>query len=183
MILKELAKRDIKAIFFVLGCKLEEYPELGHLIIEHGHLIGNHTYEHLNIKKCSYGEYKRSIEKAEKYISSIYSHSNYRLLFRPPYGSFSIRQLFYVLFSKYLLINWTIDSRDSFILKASDLLKYCKKIEMRNGDILLFHEDYCQTVEALPEILDHIYQKGFKIKLKLQEFNVPSGIRSDYIRE
>lgn len=164
-ILQTLAERNIKAIFFVTGCQLKKYPELGRKIVEYGHLIGNHTYDHLNIKKCTYSEYKKSIEKTEENISLLYSDRKYQKLFRPPFSSFSIRLLVYIFFSRYLLVNWTIDSRDSFILQADSLVKYVNNLKLCNGDILLFHEDYSQTVEALPEILDHIQDQGFEFDL------------------
>ena len=154
LILAELARREIKAVFFVSGIELEKYPELGRLIVEQGHLLGNHTFEHPDIKHCSLTEYKQSVNRAEQLIELACSGRDYRRLFRPPYSSFSLEMLSYFFFSDYLLLNWNVDSRDSFILNADELVEYVSSLPIRSGDILLFHEDYAQTVAALPAILE-----------------------------
>lgn len=153
IILDELSRRNIKAVFFVTGSELEKYPELGRRIIAEGHFLGNHTFEHLNVKDVNFSDYKKSIDKTEEIISRI-NDKDYKKLFRPPYSAFSLKLIWYVLTSNYLLFNWNIDSRDSFISDAQELLDYVVSLDFKEGDVLLFHEDYKHTVTALPEILD-----------------------------
>lgn len=162
IILDELAKRDIKAAFFVTGSELEKYPDLGKRIIAEGHLLGNHTYEHLNVKNVRFSDYKKSIIATEQIIMNI-SSSKHRFCFRPPYSAFSLKLIWYVLTTNYSIFNWTVDSRDSFIINRNELVDHVDNLDLRNGDVLLFHEDYKQTVAALPEIIDNIEARGINI--------------------
>lgn len=154
IIIDTLAKRGINAIFFVTGKELEQYPEMGRLIVQHGHILGNHTYEHLDLRKCDFNEYLRSIKKTYEIISLFQSPE--KRIFRPPYGSLSLRLITAIVSSKSILMNWTVDSRDSFIKEDARLVNYVKTLPITQGDILLFHEDYPQTMRALPEIIDHL---------------------------
>jgi len=164
IILKELKKRDVKAIFFVTGSELYNNQDLGKSIIEDGHLIGNHTYDHLSVNNCSFEEYRNSIEKNDVLLDSLIPDFNIKL-FRPPYSDFSAHLLLYILFSDYMLLNWTKDSRDSFILSSDGLLEYVRSLRVCNGYILLFHEDSSQTVMAIPEVIDFFQSKGFQFVL------------------
>ena len=164
LILEELKKRSIKAVFFVTGCELEKYPELGRRIVADGHLLGNHTYEHVGVDKCCFKDYRLSIEKADSLIRSIVPLSDSKL-FRPPFSKVSIELLWFMLFSDYKLFNWTQDSRDSFIPYPEQLMDYNRKLPIVNGDILLFHEDYEHTVCALPKLLDYFQESGFVFRL------------------
>ena len=163
-ILKLLKLYDFKATFFLQGNLLRKYHQLGRMIVEQGHEIGNHTYEHIDIKKCSYNKFHDSVLKTEKLISSIYKKHNkkYRKLIRTPYGSINFKLLYYILRHKYLLVSWNKDSRDSFIRNDKDLIKYFQSYEIYDGDIILFHEDYNHTVKALPEILYSLNEQGVR---------------------
>lgn len=166
VILDELLKRNIKVAFFVTGCELEKYPDLGKRIVAEGHLLGNHTYDHINISEVPFAEYITSIEKAELVIGQFRAGKD-RKLFRPPYSSFSFSLLCYVVTKSFLLFNWSLDSRDSFIKNSSDLIDYVNSMSIINGDILLFHDDYSQTAAALPTIIDDLLKKGHQFTLPI----------------
>ena len=163
-ILDILKKRNIQVVFFVTGSELAKFPALGEKIVADGHLLGNHVYDHMGVDECTFREYQLSIEKADNLINNIDSLEKAKL-FRPPYSKISIKLLFFILFSKYTLFNWTIDSLDSFIHSKEELLDYCQKLSIVNGDILLFHEDYEHTVSALPKLLDYFQESGFVFRL------------------
>jgi peptidoglycan/xylan/chitin deacetylase (PgdA/CDA1 family) len=160
-IVKILNERSIKSTFFILGSQLEAFPDLGTLISENGHELGNHTFNHTNIKAGRLNEFNESVMKTEQLISK-YSKNNYRKIFRPPYGTLNPSLLLYMIFREYLLVGWTIDSRDSFVTDTKHLVNYVADLSIRNGDIILFHEDYSHTVAALPDILDALIDRGFK---------------------
>ncbi len=153
-ILSTLSKKNIKGIFFVTGKELEKYPEMGKLIVQHGHMLGNHTYEHLDLKKCPFDEYIHSIENTYRTISSFQDAKI--KIFRPPYGRFSLKLLSYIVSSKTIMMNWTVDSRDSFIRDPEKLTTYVKSLPVNPGDILLFHEDYAHTMTALSQIIEYL---------------------------
>lgn len=68
LILDELSRRNIKAAFFATGSELEKYQDLGRRIVDEGHLLGNHTYDHLDVKKVRFSRYKKSLIRSEKLL-------------------------------------------------------------------------------------------------------------------
>lgn len=77
-ILNELHEHNIKATFFCCGSNIEKYPDLFQQIQEKGHLLGNHTYSHVNGLKISYKDYVDDIAGCEKHVANN--------IFRPPWG-------------------------------------------------------------------------------------------------
>ena len=77
-ILKTLREFDIKATFFVVGDNVRKYPELYKQIVDEGHGIGNHTFNHLGSARHSIRTYEKNVAKCDELI-----HSD---LFRPPHG-------------------------------------------------------------------------------------------------
>ena len=83
-LLDGLKKRGVKATFFLIGMNAKDNPDLVKRIYEEGHLIGNHTYHHVDITKKSDEEARKEIEDTDKVISSVTGeHVEYM---RPPFG-------------------------------------------------------------------------------------------------
>ena len=83
-LLEFLKKEDIKATFFCLGKQIESYPDLFQEILNNGHAIGNHTYNHEKGSHTSCKKYINSIKKTDVLMNST--------LFRPPYGRLTREQ-------------------------------------------------------------------------------------------
>ena len=77
-VLDELKKYNAKATFFCIGKNVVALPDIYKRILEEGHTVGNHTYNHLNGWKTKDDIYLNDIAEAANYIDSD--------LFRPPYG-------------------------------------------------------------------------------------------------
>ncbi len=158
-VLDELKKYNALATFFCIGKNAEEHFDLYKRIIEDGHAVGNHTYNHLNGWKTKDKIYLENIFKAKNII-----HSN---LFRPPYGRITKFQLNQLQGEKYDLktIMWSVLSGD-FDEKLS--LESCYLNVVRNakqGSIIVFH-DSAKAFEklqfTLPKVLEYFTGKGFK---------------------
>ncbi len=102
-ILDTLKQFNAKATFFCVGDNVRKYPDLFNKILNYGHLVGNHTYNHLNGWNTSIEEYIDNIEKAAKLIKSE--------LFRPPRGMIRIKQA-QKLLEKYKIVLWNVLSVD-----------------------------------------------------------------------
>ncbi len=166
-VLEQLKKYNAKATFFCIGNNVKKYPTIYKQIIEEGHAIGNHTFNHINGKKVSDKKYINDINEASKYIDSK--------LFRPPYGSITKFQtkLLVEKNNPYKIIMWTILSGD-FDKKLSKE-KCLKNIisKASNGDIIVFHDsdkaaekmNYC-----LPQVLQYFSEKNFQFeKITIQQ--------------
>jgi peptidoglycan-N-acetylglucosamine deacetylase len=159
-VLETLKKYNAKATFFCIGKNVAEYPFIYEQIIDEGHQVGNHTYNHLNGWKTSDEEYVNDTLLAKKYIDSN--------LFRPPYGRATKFQL-KVLNTQYGLnpIMWTVLSGD-FDLKLSKencLLNVLNKPS--KGAIVVFHDSekaYEKVQYVLPRMLSHFSEKGYQFE-------------------
>lgn len=158
-VLEELKKYNAKATFFCIGKNVVEHPELYKRIIDEGHKVGNHTYNHLNGWKTEDALYMDNIAEAKKYIDSD--------LFRPPYGRITKFQLQLLKKSKFKLriIMWSVLSGD-FDQKLSPEKCLKNVVEnIKNNSIIVFHDSekaFTRLRYVLPETLKTLTGKGFQ---------------------
>lgn len=155
-LLNILSAGGAKASFFASGSEAERHPELIKEISSRGHEIGNHSYLHRRISDIGMGDYTSSIDKTSALIG-------YAPLFRPPYGEISLPLIKFILGSKLKYAGWTVDSRDSYNKNKEKLAMSMRNRKIASGDIILFHEDYDTTVSAMPDIIDDLKSRGFKL--------------------
>ena len=158
-ILETLKKYNIKATFFMVGDNVRKYPELYRQIVEAGHRVGNHTFNHIGGFKHTIKTYSYNTEKANAYI-----HSN---LFRPPHGWMRLDQYAW-LGRKYRIVMWDLVTRDySKWMTAEDVLDNVKHYA-RNGSIITFH-DSLKSIDklhfALPASIEWLRAQGYKFKI------------------
>ena len=154
-----LKKYNIKATFFMVGDNVRKYPELYRQIVEAGHRVGNHTFNHIGGFKHTIKTYSYNTEKANAYI-----HSN---LFRPPHGWMRLDQYAW-LGRKYRIVMWDLLTRDySKWMTAEDVLNNVKHYA-RNGSIITFH-DSLKSIDklhfALPASIEWLRAQGYKFKI------------------
>ncbi len=147
-VLDILNKFNAKATFFCVGDNVKKYPEVFKKVLDNGHSVGNHTYNHLNGRKTENQIYFDNIALADKLINSK--------LFRPPYGQIKISQ-YKILNKKYKIIMWNVLSGDFLpnLSKEKCLEKVLKLA--KPGSIIVFH-DSIKTKEkvlyVLPKVLE-----------------------------
>ncbi|MES1224814.1 MAG: polysaccharide deacetylase family protein [Bacteroidota bacterium] len=163
-VLDELKKYDAKATFFCLGKNVVAHPDIYKRILDEGHKVGNHTFNHLNGRKVKTDVYFDDIKKAAEHINSN--------LFRPPYGRITFSQLKSLKKLKLAtencrLVMWDILSGD-FDKRISP--KKCATNVIQNsinGSIIVFHdsEKALERLQfALPEVLKFFSEKGYKFR-------------------
>ena len=162
-VLAALKKFNAKASFFCIGKNVEAHQNLYAQIIQEGHTVGNHTYDHVNGWKTNTAEYIQNIELAGKLIESN--------LFRPPYGRITRSQIHKIKADKNLpqeIIMWDVLSGD-FDLTLSP--ENCTKNVIKNtseGSIVVFH-DSAKAMDrlriALPKVLAHFSKLGYQFKV------------------
>jgi peptidoglycan-N-acetylglucosamine deacetylase len=160
-VLNELKKYNAKATFFCIGKNVVENPLIFNQILNEGHAVGNHTYNHLNGWKTSKTDYLQNIEQAAKFIDSP--------LFRPPYGRISSTQRTNLLsFDKpFKIIMWSTLSGDFDINITPE--QCCNNVlkSTESGSIVVFHDSekaYERLKYALPVVLKYFSEKDFQFK-------------------
>src|SRR5438067_2520071 len=166
-ILDILKAENVKAAFFLVGARAEEYPNLVRRIVAEGHEIGNHTYYHPNRALCWPEHIRVELNATQLLLETITGRST--TLFRPPYAADTspskITELVPLQLAQdlgYLVVLENIDPQD-WARPGADVILQRVKQQRRDGSIILLHDaggDREQTVEALPRILDYLKTRG-----------------------
>ena len=158
-VLDLLDKYNIKATFFLVGDNVRKHPEEFKMIVERGHRVGNHTFNHISgLKYLSYN-YLENTNKADELINST--------LFRPPHGWMRWGQ-YMVLSHRYTVVMWDLGTRDySKRLNGRQVLRNVKKY-VRNGSIITFHDSIKSEKNlkyALPRAIEWLLEQGYEFKV------------------
>lgn len=160
-VLDELAKRNQVATFFVVGDNVRKYPELALRILESGHQIGNHTFNHLNGWKTDQTTYLKNVELCQETLRELLGFE--ARLFRPPYGLMTRAQAKLVK-KTHQTIMWSVLSGDYDEQLGSRQILEKTKIHSGPGKIVVFH-DQEKTAKVLPNFLpnylDYILDQGW----------------------
>ena len=160
-VLNILKQYNAKASFFCIGDNVRKYPAIFEQIKNEGHVVGNHTFNHLNGWETNDSSYFNNFMLADELIGSI--------LFRPPYGKIRRSQikLFKNIMPDLQIIMWSVLSGDfDLSLKPDNCLK--KVLEnTRGGDIIVFHDSlkaFERLEYVLPRALAYWSELGYTFK-------------------
>ncbi|MBQ7838892.1 MAG: polysaccharide deacetylase family protein [Lachnospiraceae bacterium] len=155
-LLDGLAKRGVKATFFITGQNAEENPELVRRIREEGHLIGNHTYSHLQLNSSNREKFKEELIRTNEIIKEITGEEV--VYVRPPYGSWD--KTFETELNMFPVL-WTIDPLDWCTNDAGCVVKKVVP-KVKENSIILLHDEYASTVTAALQIVDELKKQGYE---------------------
>lgn len=156
-VMDQLDRYDAKATFFLIGERVERYPEIVDQILQRGHTIGNHSYDHPNGWKTDDRDYFKNVEDCARVLESD--------LFRPPYGRIKRSQARH-LKKTYKIIMWDVVSGDfDTEIDAAKCTRNVKK-DVRDGSIVVFHDSekaLPRLEESLPEVLRFLKEKSYQM--------------------
>ncbi len=159
-VLKMLKERNIKATFFCLGECVAQNPDVAKQIVEEGHEIANHSWNHPQLSKMSEAAVKDQLDRAHNVIKQTTGITP--TLMRPPYGAFTAKQRTWAnAVWNYKIILWDVDSLDWKHRTPAKTESIIMK-ETKNGSIILCHDIHKTTIDAMPATLDALLAKGFK---------------------
>lgn len=147
---------DAKVTFFVIGEAAEKKPEIVKRAHDEGHLIGNHTYSHIDFYKTGLNDIKENIAKGAEVIESITGDKP--LFLRAPYGNVSFIQLNQL---DAFFVHWSTSSFDWFREDENYIYKRLLK-EAKDGEIILLHDTREVTVKAALKAIPKLQEQGFE---------------------
>ena len=154
-----LGEYGIKATFFMVGDNVHKFPQEYKYVVENGHRVGNHTFNHVKGLFTSTDKYIENVDQADAFI-----HSN---LFRPPHGLLNHKQ-YNELSKRYRFVMWDLVTRDySLHMYGEDVLANVKKF-VRNGSIITFHDSLRAERNlryALPRAIEWLLEQGYSFKV------------------
>ena len=152
-----LADNKAHATFFMLGNRMEKYATIVATIHNSGNEIGSHTWNHYNMGKA---KIDKILEKEEQTKQVYYNITGDELtLMRPPYGIITNKQK--EILDK-IIVTWSIDTLD-WKTKNTEQIKNEILKNAKDGEIVLMHDLYPTTVEAVKEVLPILYSRGYQI--------------------
>ena len=158
-VLDLLDRYRMKATFFLVGDNVRKHPAEYRKIVERGHRVGNHTYNHIQGLHYLSKHYLANVEKANELI-----HTD---LFRPPHGFMRWTE-YMILRNKYRMVMWDVVTRDySKRLDGAEVFEKVKKY-VRNGSIITFHDSLKSERNmkyALPRSIDWLLEQGYEFKI------------------
>lgn len=159
-ILDILDQYEIKTTFFLVGFWVDKYPEHVAQIDARGHEIGNHSTTHPQMSKLREDQVRQEVQTTSDKIKAITGKPT--TLFRPPYGDYNNQLILTLKDMGHYPIQWSVDSLDWKDPGAPQLVKNVTG-KLKPGDIVLFHNNSTDIVQALPAILDFCKEKGYSV--------------------
>lgn len=160
-ILNILKQENIPATFFILGTLAKTYPAMIQRIVQEGHVLGSHSWQHEYLPKLSKNALRNDLEKTNHVVYEITGKN--MLLFRPPYGAAKgVTDQIQTL--QFTIINWDVDTLDWKPGRTPHEVYASVINHAQNGSIILQHNgggNRSATVKALPRIIRDLRKQGY----------------------
>jgi peptidoglycan/xylan/chitin deacetylase (PgdA/CDA1 family) len=162
-VLDELKKFNIKATFFCIGDNVRKHPSVFSRIVEEGHAVGNHTFNHLKGWSTENERYLENIQLFENVVSGRAQKTS--KLFRPPYGRIKRSQI--KALNDYKIIMWDVLAFDFNKNLSPEKCFGNTKDAVRDGSIIVFHDSLKaerNMTYAFPRLVETLLQQGYTFK-------------------
>lgn len=153
----ELAKRDVKATFFVVGNRVSSYSAMVKREYEEGHQIANHSWDHANLASLGDASFHAELSKTQNAINGAVGHDVGQLVLRPPGGSYNSNVK---ARANCPLILWSVDPKDWKDRNAATVKSRIVS-QAKDGGIILVHDLYATSVQGAIAAIDELQAKGY----------------------
>ncbi len=157
-ILDALKKHGARATFFVLGDRARVDGDILQMYLEADCEIGSHSWNHPQLSALKWAKVKRQLDRTNKVVKKLTNGYEIQLL-RPPYGSISKKM------RKKLdmpMILWNLDTMDWKSRNSKKIFNKVKK-KVKDGDIILMHNIYDSTAEAVEKMVPWLQEQGYDV--------------------
>jgi peptidoglycan-N-acetylglucosamine deacetylase len=163
-VLEQLKTYHAKATFFCVGDNLAKHPEIAASLLSEGHVLANHTFNHLKGWHTPFNIYLQNVKQCEQELQNLQVNN---MLFRPPYGRITGRQASQLRKEGYELVMWDVltNDYDNTLAPEICLQKSIKYTE--DGSIIVFHDSLKaqhNLMYVLPRYLAHFARLGYTFK-------------------
>lgn len=154
-LLDGLKEREVRATFFVTGEHAVLHPDMIERMNKEGHLIGNHTYSHMQLTSKNREKFKDELIQTNDVIKEITGKEV--LYVRPPYGSWD--KSFETELNMFPVL-WNVDPKD-WCQDNADCIASKVVSKVKENDIILMHDYYDSSVAAALQIVDALTEQGY----------------------
>jgi len=162
IILTLLAQNKIKVVFFCVGNNVQNNLSLAKEILDEGHLIGNHTFNHKRLTMIRNTEAIKEIDSLNKLMKEKF---NYEVkFFRPPYGRFTISTRGILKDKNLRCVMWSLLTQD--YKNDFNLVKFAAQNYLKSDSIVVLHDSIKSKdiiMDSVKLIIDESAKRGFEI--------------------
>jgi peptidoglycan/xylan/chitin deacetylase (PgdA/CDA1 family) len=162
-VLDILRKHKVKATFFLSGVQVVKNPHLPPKILNDGHEIGNHSYNHVELYEMKFKEIVEEISKTQEAIKKCTGFVP--KLFRAPYGAVNFKIILGALKCRLTTVRWTVDLHDYLLKEPAEILERMNRSHIKGGEIIYLHDGLRSTLQALPDLIEVLNDRGMKTGL------------------
>lgn len=155
-LLNALKQNGLRATFFNLGQNAQDYPSLVRDQVSAGMWVGNHSWSHPHMTQLSSSQMSSEISRTQQAIQSATGTAP--KLFRPPYGETNSTLKSIEAQNGLTEVLWSVDSQDWNGATTAQIVAAVGR--MQNGDVILMHDQYQTTVQAIPQIAQNLKSRG-----------------------
>lgn len=159
-ILDILDEHGVDGTFFLVGFWIDEYPDMVKTISESGCDIGNHSNNHLNMSTLDKAQIASELDYVSDKIEEITAKRP--VYFRAPFGDYNNTLMETVEEKGMVGVQWSVDSLDWQGKSATEILSRVSK-GVKNGSVILFHNNSDHILEALPLVIANLKNQGYKM--------------------
>ncbi len=156
-VLEVLKTNGAHATFFVVGTNAEQYQSVLREIVASGNEIGNHTYSHANLTEIDMSAVEMEIEKVNRAVKKATGKN--ASVIRPPYGAYNDAVLEKL---EQPVVLWDLDTEDWDSRDANTIVEHILA-EVEDGDIILMHDIYDSTAQAVELLLPRLKEMGYEV--------------------
>jgi len=166
-LLEVLAKHNVKATFFLIGCYVKQRPDIAREVVRAGHVVGNHTFSHPNLIFASVRQTRRQLlDCGQALTDAVGEHSR---LFRPPFGGRRPSTLRIARTLGLEPVMWRVTGWD-WKGKPAEYVERRVRQQVRGGDVILLHDgghftfgaDRSPTVIATDRLITRYKSEGYE---------------------
>lgn len=159
-LLDEMKKRDVRATFFLLGTRVNSYPDLIKRMDAEGHAIGNHSNDHENLTTLSLSGVRSTMNKTAQKVKKILGYNPE--VMRCPGGACNDTVKKYAKEAGIPIAYWDVDTRDWESRNVDAIMDVCfGKNGIKDGSIVLLHDIHETSVDASIKIMDRLIDEGY----------------------
>ncbi len=156
VLLDGLLERNVKATFFVVGESIDDNKDIIKRMYDEGHLIGNHTYHHVQLTQCATNNACLEINMTNQKIYEI--TGKIPEFIRPPFGSWS-KELSCNI--DMISVLWDVDPLD-WKIQNTDYVTGEILSNVKDNDIILLHDIFKTSVDAALKVVDALQEQGYE---------------------
>ncbi|WP_182899007.1 polysaccharide deacetylase family protein [Microbispora sp. H10830] len=155
-LLNTLKANGLRATFFNIGQNAQNYPSLVRAQVDAGMWVGNHSYTHPHLTQMSSSQIQSELQRTQQAIQQATGAAP--KLFRPPYGetNSTLKSVEQQLGLREII--WDVDSQDWNGASTAQIVQAAGRLQ--NGQIILMHDQYSTTVQAIPQIAANLRSRN-----------------------